>query len=604
MKVPDSYTASDLADVLAADYLTSLTAGQVLALQGRTFAEIKADASLNAAWNAIIAWWQTEPNEELDFFVVDYTYPRTDFSEVGFFATGDYQLVVIFDNTFGFLDGEGNLTYEAPYYLSDLPLVKRDLYEACKQAPALGSSLWTTTYNSSAATTASWGPYMLTDFRAGSTYTLSRNENWFGYGTEQYEGQYMTDSIVCRTIPEWNTAWMAFRQGELDDISIDSTISAEYRNSSQAYYTPSDLVASVHVQSSREALEARESAGVNKTILMQPGFREALSLAIDRAAYAQSATTSSVAGLGFFNSMHYYDVANGGVYRDTEVAKKALLRAYGAEDLGGGRWKVGDAEYDSADMAEAALTGYNLTLARRLVAEAYDNALAAGDLSAADRVVLTFGTANDTASERRHYDFLSNAWTVLMEGTPLEGRFFTEFDGTHGDNWAADFRNGQFEIAPASGFSGGAWNPYYFIGAEVNGDESIRYNHGWDTSQQYFTFAMTDSAGVSTEYTLSVQDWYDSLNGLGGSCDFSLYPTESRLALVAELEYTALTSYWDIPTLYSYTASLHSYKTEFATYDYNTFMAYGDIRYMTYNYTDSEWSAYVSSQGGRLNYSD
>ena len=191
---------------------------------------------------------------------------------------------------------------------------------------------------------------------------------------------------------------------------------------------------------------------------------------------------------------------------------------------------MGDNTYADLDSAEAALTGYNLTLARQLVTSAYEKALAAGDIGANDKVVLTFGTSDDTAASRRHYNFLVDAWTTLMQGTPLEGRFSTEFT-THGDQWANNFRSGQYEIAPASGFSGGAWNPYYMIGAEVDTNESIRYNHGWDTTKESFEFTMTNAKGEKETYTLSIQDWYDSLNGLdGASHDFSLYPTESRLA--------------------------------------------------------------------------
>lgn len=605
MGFPASYTAAQVAAYIAKNGFNkpvTASAEDILALEGKTFAEIKADSALLATWQKVIASWQTDPNEELDFFVTNYTYPELSFDEVGFFAKSDLELVVVFDNTFEFLDENGNLTYEAPYYLQDFPLVKEDLYEASKRAPSAGSTLWTSNYGSSVATTASWGPYMLTNYQAGSTYTLSRNENWYGYNMDMYKGQYQTDRIVCRTIPEWETAWRAFQLGEIDDISIDPTIAAQYRTSSQAYYTPQDLVASIHIQSSEEALRNRQTAGVNKTILLQPEFRKALSLAIDRSAYAAAATTSSLAGLGYFNSMHYYDVANGGVYRDTDVAKRALLRAYGAEEQTDGSWKVGDNTYADLDSAEAALTGYNLTLARQLVTSAYEKALAAGDIGANDKVVLTFGTSDDTAASRRHYNFLVDAWTTLMQGTPLEGRFSTEFT-THGDQWANNFRSGQYEIAPASGFSGGAWNPYYMIGAEVDTNESIRYNHGWDTTKDSFEFTMTNAKGEKETYTLSIQDWYDSLNGLdGASYDFSLYPTESRLALVAELEYYALTSYWDIPTFYAFSASLHSYKMEFATYEYNTFLGYGDIRFMTYNYTDAEWTSYVSSQGGNLNY--
>ena len=61
-----------------------------------------------------------------------------------------------------------------------------------------------------------------------------------------------------------------------------------------------------------EQLKARETAGVNKSILSYKDFRKALSLSINRADYNTKCTTSSLPGFGLFNSMHYYDVENGG----------------------------------------------------------------------------------------------------------------------------------------------------------------------------------------------------------------------------------------------------------------------------------------------------
>lgn len=597
---PASYAAADVIDYIMGQGLSGVTQADVLALEGKKISEIKADAALKATWDKVYEWWDEEDNAYVDFTVVYYTYPAMPMSNVGIMATGEYEITLIFDNTFDFIDENGNLTYETAYYMQDLPLVKKDIYEASKQAPAEGATLWTSNYGSSLATTASWGPYMLTDFQAGTTYTLSKNTNWYGYGMDEYKGQYQTDKIVCRTIPEWSTAWQAFQLGEIDEIGIDPSVAATYRTSSQAVFTPSDLVASVHLQSSREALEEQQTkAGpnINKTILMQEDFRKALSLAIDRAAYAQAATTSSLAGLGYFNSCHYYDVAHGGRYRDTEVAKRALLLTYGAEEQENGSWKVGETVYDNIDDAEEALTGYNITLARELVNSAYAAAKEAGDIKDGDTVVLKFGTSEDNSSTRRHYDFLNNAWVKLMKGTVLEGRFRTEFEGTHGKQWANDFRSGQFEIAPASGFSGGAWNPAYFIGSEVSMNmNSLRYNSGWDTTKETLKISFKNAAGEDEEYTLTIDDWYNSLNGSNGTQDFSQYPVDSQLAIVAALEQAALQSYWDIPTFYSFTAELHSYKTEYATYEYNTFMAYGGVRYMTYNYNDAEWADYVASQ--------
>ena len=123
-------------------------------------------------------------------------------------------------------------------------------------------------------TTASWGPYKLTKFQAAKEYQLERNEHWYGYNMDLYKGQYQTDIIHCETIKEWNTAWLKFQAGEIDNIGIDVSIADSYKSSSRAYYTPDDFVASLQLQSSGEALKNRQKDGENKTILTYVEFRK------------------------------------------------------------------------------------------------------------------------------------------------------------------------------------------------------------------------------------------------------------------------------------------------------------------------------------------
>ena len=54
--------------------------------------------------------------------------------------------------------------------------------------------------------------------------------------------------------------------------------------------------------------------------------------------------------------------------------------------------------------------------------------------------------------------------------------------------------------------------------------------------------------------------------------------------------------------LNQFSASLLSYKVDYITYEYNTFMGYGGLKYMSYNFTDEEWSAEVANAGGELDY--
>ena len=594
MGFPASYDTKATADYLIGNYLgeCAFTADMAVAMEGKTFAEIKADAAMKAAWDALIGWWQTEPNEELHFFIAKHTFPEVAWSEVGFKSEGNV-ITLILDKALPLLKEDGSLSYQAAYNMASLPLVKQDLYETCKQKPVEGSTLWTSTYNTSVETCASWGPYKLESFQSGKEYVLVRNENWYGYNDSRYDGQYQTDKIVCETIAEWNTAWVKFQAGEIDGIGIDVTIADDYKNSDRAYFTPDDLVASLQLQSSKEGLKAREEAGIDKEILANVKFRKALSLAINREDFAAKTTTSSLKGFGLFNSMHYYDVENGGVYRNTDDAKKVLCEVYGVE-------------YTDATLDEAAnsITGYDLVQARKLVEEAYQEELKAGTISATDIVKLTGGSGAINEVVTRRFNYIFDAWKELVKGTSLEGRF--EFDEVKdfGTQWANDFRGGAYDIC-MGGWSGAAWDPGYFLLAYLSPD--YMYSTAWDTSSAQMTFTMKGVAadGGDITETMSLLDWYDCLNGAAGAkYDWSAnaLPQEKRLQLIAALEKEVLTVYYSVPLYNSFGASLISYKVDYTTYTYNTFMGYGGIRYMTYNYNNSEWDKLVAKNNGQLDY--
>ncbi len=553
------------------------------ALDKKSLAEIKADPTLNAYWEEALGFWKTLPNEELDLVVAYVLNPPVDFADVGIFVgDNDYELVLVLDKVLNLFKEDGvTLSYQAAYNFNSLPLVKRGLYEANKVAPQLEGGLWTSKYNSSVATSASWGPYKLTYFQAGKQYICERNPNWYGYNLPMYQGQYLTDRVVCDTISQWNTAWLAFQNGDLASIGIDVSIADDYKRSSRAVFTASDFVSSLQLQSDAEALEGRSSASKNKMLMTYNDFREAVSLGIDRLAYTQRCTTSSLPGFGLFNSMHYYDVENGGVYRETDFAKEALLAAYG----------VDVEEFESLDKAYESITGYNLTLAREKLTAAYNAALAAGDITASDNVVFTVGASADNESSRRIFDFLKEAFEELAVGTPLEGRLTLEFDARFGSQWANSFRDGEYDIC-TGGWTGAAWDPGYFLLAYLSPD--YMYSTAWATDKEELTFNPFDDGDENHEYTMTLIEWYDSLNGLDGAkFNWSIgeVPNDVRLRIIARLEQAILEAYYTVPLANSFTAQLNSYKIEYVTKDYNTFMAYGGLRYLKYNYTDAQWAA-------------
>ena len=562
-------------------------AARSAALDGKSLAEIKADPTLNSYWELILNWWKTEADEELDFLVSHVVMPEVKADEVGIFVGDtDYELVVILDKELSLFKEDGKtLSYRAAYQFSSLPLVKKDLYEDCKVEPELEDGLWTSKYNSSVETTASWGPYKLTYFQAGKQFILDRNDNWYGYKMDKYDGQYETDRIVCDTIAQWNTAWLAFRQGDLASIGIDVSVADDYKGSSRAVYTASDFVSSMQLQSNKDAMKLREKEGVNKTLLSYPDFRAAISLSFDRAEYTRTCTTASLAGFGIFNSMHYYDVENGGVYRNTDYAKQVICEVYG----------VDVEDYDSLDEAYAAVTGLNVELAKQKLEAAYAAALEAGDINEGDTVLLTVGASEDTEAVRRQFNFIKKSLEELAKGTSLEGKLTAELNTSFGSKWANAFRAGEYDIC-TGGWTGAAWNPGYFLLAYLSPD--YMYSKAWDTKNQKLTFNPYGDGTEEHTYTMGLLDWYACLNssadaqykwGNGGSDLPEEGATEFRLRIIAALEKEILKAYYTVPIAYSFSASLNSYKVESGCKTYNTFMGYGGIRHLHYNYTDAEW---------------
>lgn len=634
MGFPASYDHALVLKYLKTYYIPDLDVETGVAMQGKSLADIKADAAMKAVWDAIIGWWQTDPNEELDFFRIYASLPELAWEEVGFKSNDEENsITVILAQPLQFLkkddegkfikneDGTYALDYKAAYNFSSLPLVHPAKYEECKQEPVEGSDLWTSNYNSSLATTASWGPYMLTEFQAGKMYKLEKNPHWYGWNMEKYDGLYQTTNIVCETIADYKTAFMKFLKGDMSGIGIDKSVADQYKNSDRAYFTPDDFVGSLQLQSDYDALKNRESAGINKTILAQQDFRKALSLGLNRDKYVKATTTSSLAGFGLFNSMHYYDVANGKAYRESDVAKKVLCEVYGVDYT----------QYPDLDAAVDSITGFDLVQARALVDSAVDAAIAAGDYKAGDKVVLTYGTSVDNEITQRYFSELNTMFKELMVGTKLEGLFELEFDASFGDAWADDFRGGAYDIC-AGGWTGAAWDPGYFLLAYL--DIDYRYATAWDTTKHNLTFTMhgvatievpsvdengdpvLDEEGnpvVDYEYkvtnkaedtwtaTYDLMTWYDILNG---DWQTGVLKEDFRLDLIAAIEKEILLTYYTVPYNYSFGASLISYQVDYITYEYNTFMSYGGMKYMTYNYDDAEWKNWVknNSVGGEIDY--
>ncbi len=542
---------------------------------------------------------------------------EVDWETVGFYALEDENaIVILLDKSFSLLNEDGSLSVWAAYYMSSLPLVHKAKYEANKHEPVEGATLWTSTYNSSLASTASWGPYKLVEFEAGSHYKFAKNEHWYGWNMDLYDNQYNVDFINCRKVEEFTTSWMGFLNGTYDDAGLSTENYDEYKDSKYISYSTDTGTFGMQLFSDLNVLKGSDN---NNGILAIQEFRHALNLALNRSDIVEKIWPgSTVPCFGLLNSMYFYDIENatslsdGGIYRNTAEAKAAILRAYGFTEENG-KWSNGTLNNLSLDDAHDALTGYNLTLAKQKMVEAINKLTANADYYGYDAtkdITLVYGSSVDTDKQRFRCEYLQGVVNEITKGTALEGKIKLEFDASAGDGWADAFRNGDTQIGFGYGFSGNAFDPFDIVGAFVNPDDSLNYHSYWDTSVIPMTLTLPegDYEGAGEEITMSLQNWYFCLNGLAEqndqpkqyNWDEGKAPSNARLAILAALEEVVLKESRSVMLIGDASGSFLSAKFSYMNYDYNTFMGYGGIRYMTVNYTDFEWSKFVKSKGNDL----
>lgn len=552
-------------------------------------------ALLTTVITAKAAWGETKENT-VGYMYVNYEYPAMDFSEVGYFVgDNEYELVMVIDGTLNPLDAEGNLTYEAGYYFSSWPLVKKDLWERCEDQ---SKTPYANSYCTTQEKSASWGPYKLTNYQDQKTYTVSRNDKWFGYGLPQYANQYQTDAIVTEKIEEWDTAWLAFQKGNLDGIGMDVKIAADYRTSKRAYFTPETYTFDLNIQSNATSKTDKR----NNLLLNYADFRKAISLSLDRDDYCAKNNPSSQAALGLLNSMYYYDVENGKVYRDTIQAKEAILNAYGATKNADGSWKVGETTYTDIEDALDATTGYNLTLARQLVESAVAQAKKDGKYSDGDEIILTYGIETQSANTDRVKNWFQAAFDNMTKGTSIEGKVKIEYFMFSSATWSEQFADGEYDLCFGA-WGNAPFNPAYLLCETQISDEN-RYAVKWDpTTVEVTVKATPDDKHKDGNYTYNLAQWRLILQGKDGCpVNFKNFPMEDQLAALGAVETAILKEYYSIPVFSRYSASLMGYKVDYISYEYNTFMGYGGIRYMTFNYDDTAWAEFVASNNNILNY--
>lgn len=539
---------------------------------------------------SVEAYNETE-DDVPNYLVYVHDYPAVDWSEVGVLALSDYELVLIMDKP---LSG-----FYLLYSLTDSWLVNIDLYDSLI---TIEDGVYTNTYGTSVETTMSYGPYKLTSFQADKQYTLTKNEYYFGLTDDTYQ----TTSIVVDYVPEASTRLELFIQGKLDAYGLVAEDMDTYQMSDYTYYATGDSTFFVALNPDLEALtseQANVGANINKTILTVPEFRMALSYGLNRSDFCLATSPLNGPAFGMFSTLIVSDPDAGTAYRTTDVSKQVIAEFWGVdEEYGEGKL------YADIDEAVDSITGYNLEMARQLFDQAYDIAIEQGLMDEDDVVEICIGIPNaESTFYNNGYNYLVSNYTEAVKGTKLEGKLTFTMDNTIGNGFATALKNNTVDLLFAVGWTGSALDPYNLMQAYISP------NYQYDDSTDYTTIPMTfEVDGVA--YTASVSDWDNIIMGIptvitaedGSTIEYSCGSNdndpETRLELLGALEHAVLMNYNMIPLMDNATAQLKGQQVEYRTDEYIYGLGFGGVKYYTYNYTDAEWDAYVSSQNGQLDY--
>lgn len=559
------------------------------------------------------AWMEDESNAPC-YFVERKTYPEVDFSTVGLYKSGDYQITLVLDKALaGF-----NLYYS----LTSNWIVKEDLYESCltSSTGADGVEVWSSTYNTSVETTSSYGPYKLVEFQTDKFMRYEKNENWYGWtdGKHEYvdpnDGQtypmYQTTAIECEVVEEAATRKLMFLRGELMGYGLGSEDFDTYRSSEYCYATPAETIFFLILNGYLEAIQSREAAAdfdqtqydlETMTVLE---FRKAVALTYDKDLFAATVSPARSGGYGIIGNAYVWDVDTGALYRDTDQAKQALCNAY----------SVDVSEYASLDEAAASITGYDPEQAKVFYGEAFTKALEAGYITDEDgdgisdqtvRIEYCISVDNDFMTQT--IDYLNEKMAEVTAGTPFEGKVQFVKSAPYGNEWSDRIREGLSDTVLA-GWQGSALNPFSLTDQYVN--PASMYDANWfDATTVDMTLELTVD-GEARSITMNLREWSDALNGAavttedGNTYNFGdgMADPQDRLTILAAIETQILGTYNYLPMLQDGSMALLSQQVYYVVEEYNPILGRGGIQYLRYNYDDAEWAAYVAENGGELTY--
>ena len=537
-------------------------------------------------------WGETADNA-VGYLQYAKTYPEFSYDGVGCYKVDDYTIRYV---------TESQIDYN--YFLTSCTsnwLVYEELYEAGKTTEG---DLVTTNYGTSLETTMSYGPYKMESLQDAKQMVFVQNENYYLYqkqedGSLYAETEYLVDgehvqayqtTRVVIDVMDPDAAKLAFLKGELSEWAPTADDLPTYSLSDQMYKAPETYTMSFFFNTDVDALKAMDEGmgNTNSVVLSNHSFRKAFSLGIDREEFV-GATEGYIAAYSMLNELYYYDVYNdpSSSYRNTDVAKQAIVNFYGVEYGEGTPYADLDAAYDS-------INGYNLTVAQELMKQACEELVADGLYVAGDPIHIRIGWAKGalTSADNQQVTLMQKYINAAAEGSgfgpiTLEGvgNIPSRYDAVPAGEYAVGY----------GAWGGAAFYPFRNFQVYCDPDQyGVNELGCWDPTTETMTLMVNGE-----EMTKTWQEWSGCMVGSGDLANESF---ETKLAVLAAMEENYLNFVYRIPLCATTICSLLTYQADYYTQEYNIMYGYGGLELMTYNYTDAEWADFVASQGGNLSY--
>ena len=515
------------------------------------------------------------------------------FDVVGFYKVDDYTVRYVGQQ-------KSDYNYMVLGQLDGSFLVYKDLYEKLKDTTG---ELVTTKYGTSKETTMSYGVYKLDSFQEGKQYVLVRNEQWYGWQDDGNGGlvsytpfkvdgetkqQYQTTKIVCDVMTD-DAAKQAFLKGELDSWTPSSAELSTYSLSDKMYKEPESYTMRLFFNTNLDTLKEMDNSkgNQNSVVMSNENFRKAFSLCIDRSEWVGK-TAGYIPAYSMINDSYYYDIYNDptSMYRASDPAKQAVCNIYGVEYGAGKAYADLDAAYDS-------INGYNLTEAKNLMAQAYKELTDAGIYAGGDiKIRLGWKKGALESDDESQVTLLQDYINSAAEGSGF-GKITLEAVGNITDRYG-DVRKGEFAIGYGA-WGGAQLYPFTMFRVYMDPDYVDLHEGGcWDPTTETLTINVNGE-----DVTQTWQAWSGCMEGNGMFADAD---QTTKLKILAAIEENFIKKFYCIPLASSAICEMISYKVNYYTDEYNLFYGFGGLRLLSYNYDDTEWADFVSSQGGVLSY--